>query len=193
MTDTPTPEAVAAILKDVTPGLDRPAYLIRKHGGYYKPNCQGYTGSVILAGRYTLAQAVTYSHPNGPDGPRDGMSYIHEDDVTEPDWLAYRALAADRDAQTALVEAAEAKVAEVTSDRAYIIGANAGWEAAVEQGEATPAAAAMLARAEAAEANVAKLVEVLRRFDDDSDCHESGEWFEERLREARAIIAEVQG
>lgn len=43
-------------------------------------------------------------------------------------------------AQEAQINGLEATVAEVTSDRAYIISANAGWEAAVEQGEATPAA-----------------------------------------------------
>lgn len=49
----------------------------------------------------------------------------------------------------------EAEVAKVTSDRAYIIGANAGWEAAVEQGEATPASIAVFNRAEAAETALA--------------------------------------
>ena len=63
-------------------GNDDPAvYLIRKYGGYYRPNCQGYTRFKEEAGRYTLAKAIRESHPNGPDGPRDGMTYIHEDDV----------------------------------------------------------------------------------------------------------------
>lgn len=66
------------------------AYLIRKHGGYYRPNSQGYTTSAILAGRYTREEADSESHPNGPDGPRDGMTFIHEDDVRDEDWLAYR-------------------------------------------------------------------------------------------------------
>ena len=72
---------------DVSPapdagGKDDPAvYLIRKYGGYYRPNCQGYTRFKEDAGRYTLAKAIRESHPNGPDGPRDGMTYIHEDDV----------------------------------------------------------------------------------------------------------------
>ena len=56
-------------------------YLIRKYGGYYRPNSQGYTDSALTAGRYTKAEAESISHPNGPNGPRDGMSYIHEDDV----------------------------------------------------------------------------------------------------------------
>ena len=37
--------------------VERPAYLIRKRGSYYRPNNQGYTTSVIQAGRYTLAEA----------------------------------------------------------------------------------------------------------------------------------------
>jgi len=60
---------------------DPAVYLIRKYGGYYRPNCQGYTRFKEEAGRYTLAMAISETHPNGPDGPRDGMTYIHEDDV----------------------------------------------------------------------------------------------------------------
>lgn len=63
-------------------GNEEPAvYLIRKYGGYYRPNCQGYTRFKEEAGRYTLAKAISESHPNGQDGPRDGITYIHEDDV----------------------------------------------------------------------------------------------------------------
>ena len=63
-------------------GKEDPAvYLICKYGGYYRPNCQGYTRFKEEAGRYTLAKAIRESYPNGPDGPRDGMTYIHEDDV----------------------------------------------------------------------------------------------------------------
>jgi len=54
---------------------DESQYLIRKGGYYYRPNCQGYTTNIAEAGRYTLAEAIKESHPNGPDGPRDGMSY----------------------------------------------------------------------------------------------------------------------
>lgn len=50
-------------------------YLIRKGGYYYRPNAKGYTTNIAEAGRYSLAQAISYSHPNGPDGPRDGISY----------------------------------------------------------------------------------------------------------------------
>lgn len=51
-------------------------YLICKYGGYYRPNCRGYTSSIDEAGRYTLAEAEKETHPNGADGPRDGMTYI---------------------------------------------------------------------------------------------------------------------
>lgn len=66
---------------DAGGNADPAVYLIRKYGGYYRPNCQGYTRFKEDAGRYTLAEAIRESHPNGPDGPRDGMTYIHEDDV----------------------------------------------------------------------------------------------------------------
>lgn len=51
-------------------------YLICKYGAYYRPNAQGYTTVVAEAGRYTLDEAIKHSHPNGPDGPRDGITYI---------------------------------------------------------------------------------------------------------------------
>lgn len=73
-------------------------YLIRKGGAFYRSNCKGYTNSVIQAGRYTLEEAERETHPNGPDGPRDGMSHLHEDDAISDDWDSYRALAAERDA-----------------------------------------------------------------------------------------------
>ena len=56
-------------------------YLICKYGGYYRPNAQGYTAHKAEAGRYTLTEAIAHSHPNGLDGPRDGMTYIHEDEA----------------------------------------------------------------------------------------------------------------
>jgi hypothetical protein len=60
---------------------EAPEYLIRKHGGYYRANCRGYTDDFLLAGRYTLEEAERETHPNGPDGPRDGMTYVHQKDV----------------------------------------------------------------------------------------------------------------
>lgn len=54
-------------------------YLITKNGAYYRPNAQGYTTSKQEAGRFTLEEAIAHSHPNGPDGPRDGISYELDD------------------------------------------------------------------------------------------------------------------
>ena len=50
-------------------------YLIRKSGAWYRPNSAGYTNNIAEAGRYTMAEAEAITHPNGPDGPRDHMSY----------------------------------------------------------------------------------------------------------------------
>lgn len=56
--------------------IEQAKYLIRKRGAYYRPNAQGYTTDVRDAGRYSLADAIRHSHPNGPNGPRDGIDYI---------------------------------------------------------------------------------------------------------------------
>ena len=74
--------------------VERP-YLIRKQGYWYRPNASGYTDSAIQAGRYSLEEAECYTHPNGKNGPRDGMDYVHEKDVPCPDLKALRK-AADR-------------------------------------------------------------------------------------------------
>lgn len=58
-------------------------YLICKGGAYYRPNAQGYTTNVAEAGRYTLEEAIRHSHPNGPDGPRDGMNYLPDPNPPE--------------------------------------------------------------------------------------------------------------
>ena len=59
-------------------------YLIRKGGYWYRPDCSGYTSSRWEAGRYTEEKARSESHPNGPDGPRDGMEYFHISEVKWP-------------------------------------------------------------------------------------------------------------
>lgn len=71
---------------------DARVYLILKQGAWYRPDSHGYTTSAIQAGRYTKAEAEDITHPNGPDGPRDGMSYVHEDDLVDDDWNAFSAL-----------------------------------------------------------------------------------------------------
>ena len=75
------------------------AFLIFKRGrGWYRPESQGYTAFKFDAGRYTEQEAIAITHPNGPDGPRDGMSYRHESEV--------------RDAPSAHIEELEAKLAK---------------------------------------------------------------------------------
>ena len=59
-------------------------YVICKYGGYYRPNAAGYTNDVTQAGRYTQAEAISHSHPNGPDGPRDGITYHLAPEVRTP-------------------------------------------------------------------------------------------------------------
>jgi hypothetical protein len=57
-------------------------WLIYKGGrGWYRPNAQGYTSNPAEAGRYSREDALSYSHPNGLDGPRDGLSIRHESEV----------------------------------------------------------------------------------------------------------------
>lgn len=69
MTET-TPEAMRI--------AEEPAdFLVRKGGYFYRPKSQGYTSSALEAGRYTLEQAVKETHPNGPNGPRDGLTFHH--------------------------------------------------------------------------------------------------------------------
>lgn len=75
-------------------------YLIRKGGYFYRPNSQGYTACITEAGRYSLDEAEAITHPNGPDGPRDGMDYVlaPERPATNPlaDELRARADEADK-------------------------------------------------------------------------------------------------
>lgn len=68
-------------------GSQPAVYLIRKGGAFYRPNAEGYTRNPSEAGRYTLDEAISHSHPNGPDGPRDGITYAHESEVagSQPD------------------------------------------------------------------------------------------------------------
>lgn len=57
-------------------------YLIHKSGrGWYSPEAKGYTLEVDEAGRFTHEDAFNSSHPNGPDGPRDGITFKHESEV----------------------------------------------------------------------------------------------------------------
>jgi len=103
-------------------------YLIFKDGrGYYRPGAGGYTLHAGEAGRFSLNDAIAYSHPNGQDGPRDGITYKHESEVA-PDGnceadlriydltnerdnlrLAQETLYAELDAARAMIETMEAE------------------------------------------------------------------------------------
>ncbi len=77
--------------------------------------------------------------------------------------------------------AAEAKLREVTAERPYVIGANDGWDAAVEQGEASDAVKSAMvrfwkrladverARADAAEAELARLRAAIHEATDEAE------------------------
>lgn len=78
-------------------------YLICKYGMLYRPDSCGYTSAKSEAGRYSLNEAIDITHPNGPDGPRDGMTYIHETDVP--------------DARTEPSDAKDKRIAELEAER----------------------------------------------------------------------------
>jgi hypothetical protein len=88
-------------------------YLIFKSGGgYYRDKARGYTIEASEAGRFSYDDAVSYSHPNGPNGPRDGITFKHEskvrpDETCEKD-LRIHALTVERDimqeGQNALIQ-----------------------------------------------------------------------------------------
>ena len=83
-------------------------YFIKKRGYYYRPDNCGYTDRPILAGLYTEAEAKNTTHPNGSDGPRDGMWYFHESECGDADYIAFKALSA----RAATLEAKMAKAVD---------------------------------------------------------------------------------
>ncbi|WP_423212280.1 hypothetical protein [Paracoccus yeei] len=87
MPDPTDPRAVAddpsGIVQQM-PEVPQHGWLIHKVGrGWYRPNAQGYTSSVAEAGRYSHKDALSYSHPNGWDGPRDEITIKHEGEVVQ--------------------------------------------------------------------------------------------------------------
>ena len=107
-------------------------YLIHKSGrGWYCPEAKGYTLSADEAGRFTRRDAISLSHPNGADGPRDGISFRHESEIQsgsscEKD-LRIHDLTAERDdlraAQEDLMQALTAATAEIETLKAQLRGA----------------------------------------------------------------------
>ncbi|WP_291728767.1 hypothetical protein [Leisingera sp. F5] len=108
-------------------------YLIHKDGrGWYCPGAQGYTLHADEAGRFTHSDAFAYSHPNGPNGPRDGITFKHESEVQsgadcEKD-IRIHALTTERDtlrsAQEELSQALSEAAAEIETLKAQLRGAN---------------------------------------------------------------------
>ncbi len=112
-------------MADLPEGAPQPeTWLIHKVGrGWYRPNAQGYTNNPAEAGRFTHVEALSYSYPNGLEGPRDGLTIKHERDV--PGALPAPDLAAE------LAEALR-DIADNTDDagaRDCALAALAKWEA----------------------------------------------------------------
>ncbi|AZV00370.1 hypothetical protein pthi1_p05 [Paracoccus phage vB_PthS_Pthi1] len=60
-------------------------WLIHKAGrGWFLPKAKGYTGCIAEAGRYSREDALSYSHPNDWDGPRDNITIKHESEIAHP-------------------------------------------------------------------------------------------------------------
>lgn len=114
-------------------GKAKTGYLIHKSGrGWYRPGAKGYTLNAGEAGRFTRDDAFGYSHPNGPDGPRDGLIFEHESKVPcgsncEKD-LRIHGLAVERDALRAGNEeesqALSEAYAQIETLQAKLRGAN---------------------------------------------------------------------
>jgi len=115
---------------DTTKGAS-PRYLVNKRGFWYRPNSQGYTTSSVVAGRFTLEEAQAIVQPNGEDGPRDGLYFMHEDELRSDEWEVFSAMRAERDALAARV--AEMEAVEATPERpAFPLAAPDGFAFAVD-------------------------------------------------------------
>lgn len=115
-------------------------WLIHKAGrGWYRPYAKGYTMNASEAGRYSHKDALAYSHPNGLDGPRDGLTIKHESELPpapEDDAL--------QQAFAAGIEAAKKAIADLPWGRTEAV--DEGHEQAFRAVEAlTPSAPAPVA------------------------------------------------
>lgn len=93
-------------------------------GVRYCHEAKGYTLDADKAGRFSRKDAIAHSHPNGLDGPRDGITYKHESEVQSGsdcakdlrihDLTVERdALIAARDDLSEALNAANAKIEEL--------------------------------------------------------------------------------
>lgn len=78
----------------VKPDLSHGWLIYKARRGWYRPSARGYTSRVAEAGRYSREDALSYSHPNGWDGPRDEITIRHESEF--PELPADAAAALDR-------------------------------------------------------------------------------------------------
>ncbi|MBH0112689.1 hypothetical protein I5E68_06960 [Novosphingobium sp. YJ-S2-02] len=108
-------------------------YLIRKGAYFYRPNSQGYTARTDDAGRYTLEEARSITHPNGPDGPRDGMSYLPAPEEPEPTDLAGRLIAMNRDFKSVALAAAANEAACLVGQSVRLLVENERFRVALQQ------------------------------------------------------------
>jgi hypothetical protein len=133
---------------DITP--EAAEYFIQKRGYYYRPDDCGYTDRPILAGLYTEAEAKATTHPNGEDGPRDGMRYFHESECKDGDYVMFKALSA--------------RLAEVEAERERLENTIPAIKKVMysEKGRAEAAEA----RIKKLEAKLAKVVEIAKRRGD---------------------------
>jgi len=151
-------------------------YLIRKSGVFYRPDSCGYTRAKAEAGRYSLKDAIDITHPNGPDGPRDNMRYIHESEVLDP--------RADlSDAKDKRIEELEALAHKLASDPDY----TAAYVAGVADQKAT--IAELEAKLAKAEENKQRLVGILDLALNEPSNEPSALW----VPDARATLEELKG
>lgn len=133
-------------------------WLIHKAGrGWYRPNAEGYTNATSEAGRYSYEEALSYSHPNGWDGPRDGITLKHESEIDPPapaDNLVERLRDAER---------VREQMARDWSQFCEAMGVRFDTQEAVAS-ELDARAASLLSRAQSAEARVKVLEEAVRPF-----------------------------
>ena len=102
---------------DATQVDSRLEFVVRKGGYFYRPKAEGYTQNIDEAGLFTELDAWRHSHPNGKDGPRDGLTYHHKSEfpsTTATLTAQVEALTAERDA---LWEALAEQVGECFDER----------------------------------------------------------------------------
>lgn len=117
--------------------MQQHGYLVFKQGrGYYRDGARGYTLNVNEAGRFSLEDAVRYSHPNGPNGPRDGITYKHESEAVagtscESDLTIHR-LMQERDDLRAGQEILSQELSEAVEKIATLEAEKRGTESALD-------------------------------------------------------------